>query len=122
MIEFGAIPMRVGDSIVGAGGDEELKFTIRVARSWCAEDMVIKGEAAFETACHVRIVLLPAAPFAGGRNAWKVITSRQTFEQDIRQRRGRFADGTAWMLVFFEQDYRAAQPVGNHGQQAVAKA
>ena len=105
-----------------AGSDEELKLTIRVARSWCAEDMVIKGEAAFETACHVRIVLLPAAPFAEGRNTWKVITSRQTFEQDIRQRRGRFADGKAWMLVFFEQDYRAAQPVSNHGQQAAAKA
>ena len=83
---------------------------------------MIKGEAAFEAACHVRIGLLPTAPFGERRNTWQVITSRQTFQQDIGQRRGRFADGKAWVLVFFEQDYRAPQLVSNHGKQAAAKA
>jgi len=79
----------------------------RIARAGCAENVVIKREAAFEAARHVRIGPLPAAPFGQRRNAGQVITRRQTFQQDVGQRRRRFADGKARVLVFFEQNYRA---------------
>ena len=97
-------------------------LTVRVTHARCAKDVVIESEAAFEAACHVRIFLLPTPPFGKWRNARQVVASRQIFQQNVGQRRGRFADGEARVLVFFEQDYRVAQLVSNHGEQAAAKA
>src|ERR1700676_2414275 len=93
-----------------------------IVSSWRAEGVVIEGEAALEAACYVRIGLLPTAPFGKWRNAGQVITSRQTLQQNVGQWRGRFADGKAWVLVFFKQNYRPSQTVSNHGKQAAAKA
>src|SRR5450432_2598046 len=49
-IDVGAIPVRVGDRVVRAGGDEELAQVLRVWRGWRAETVVIKREAALESA------------------------------------------------------------------------
>ena len=122
MIYFGAIPVRVGDSIMRAGSDQQLTLMIRISSSRRAKRVVIERESAFEAACHMRIALLPATPFRQWRNFWQVITNRQTLQQDVGQRRGRFTDGKTRMLIFFQQNYRAPQLVSNHGQQAAAKA
>ena len=68
-IDIGAIPVRIGDPIVGAGGNEQLIAATRISSGALAGLMVIKGEAAFESAVEVRIRLLPGAPFGEWEDA-----------------------------------------------------
>src|SRR2546427_5963268 len=62
VIEIRAIPMRVRDLIARTGGDEQLVAPFRIVEEWLLKLMMVKGEAALQSAGDLRIGLLPAPP------------------------------------------------------------
>ena len=92
-IEIGPIPMRVGDVVVGTGGDQQLPGVIRVVRESLVESMEEEREPALEAAGDVRMRPLPRAPLRERADLRQVVAIGELFEQQIGQRRRRFADG-----------------------------
>src|SRR5258708_9938320 len=88
MVEVRPIPMRVGDSIVGTGGDEELAgvFGAIEPRGICG--VVQKGKPALQSAGDVRIGLLPCSPFGQWQQSRQPVTAGELVGEQIRQRGG----------------------------------
>ncbi len=63
VIEVGAIPVRVANLVVRAGGHHQLPRMRLVIRERLAGAMEIEGEAAFEAAADVWSRSLPCSPF-----------------------------------------------------------
>src|SRR5579862_6850392 len=97
MVEVWAVPMGIGDFVLRAGADQEMLLTLRVGRERAVEIVVIKGEAALESAGEVRKLFLPRPPFAQRTDKREVVIRRDFLQQQIGQRRGRFPDGKTGM-------------------------
>src|SRR5262249_32099751 len=83
VIEVGAIPVRVGDFIVGARGDEELVAALRVAGKGRAGSMAVKSEPAFQTDGKLGMRTPPAPPCAQGANFFQTVPITELLEQEI---------------------------------------
>src|ERR1700723_26731 len=66
MVETGAVPVRVGDGVVGTGSHEKLAVVLGVGwnrRAGIAEVVVVESKAALQTAGDFRVSALPGSPF-----------------------------------------------------------
>ena len=97
MIEARSIPVRIRNLIARAGSDQQLVPPFGITCKRLSEPMMVEGKAAFEAAGNVWIGSLPASPLRQRQQSRQIVTPRQLFEQEVRQRRRRFADGKARM-------------------------
>ena len=86
LIEVRAIPVRIGDRVMGTGGDEQLPVVIVAVGKLTPRLMKEKREAAFEAAPDTGTKLLPWPPLAERAKLRQVVTYRQLLEQKICQR------------------------------------
>src|SRR5579875_401272 len=121
MIEVGAVPVRVGDAVVRAGGDEELMGAI--GRKWCGvvEVVLIEREAALEPAGYRGMSLLPRSPFAEWPNGGQIVACGEFFQQQIGKGRCGFADYDARVPAALDENDGVAEAVGDHGEQRAAE-
>ena len=83
LVELGAIPVRVRYRILWAGCNQELVAVVRIRIKKLPFDVMIKAEAAFESAGNRSVVLLPTAPFCEGFQGGKIIALGQAVQQKV---------------------------------------
>ena len=117
-IDIRPIPMRIGDGIPRARRHQQLVVALRLTPGL----VMIKSEAALESASQLGVGFPPRPPLTQRQESRQVVTGRQLFEQKVRQRRGRLADGESRMFAALQQDDRFAQAPRDHGEQRTGKA
>jgi hypothetical protein len=116
-VKIGAVPVRVRAAIVGRRGHEQLSRVRGVVGKFLSRRVMVKREAAFQTAGKLRIRLLPRSPFRERTQAGQIVAVSKLLDQKVGDRRGGFTDGEAGMPALFQQHHRASQPPRDHGEQ-----
>ena len=106
--------MGVRDLIGGAGADEQLAAMACVCGKRAVEFVMVKGEPAFEAAGDPGQFPLPWSPFTERSEKGELVFLRNLFQEQARQRRGRFANGKARMPATFDQGSRPAEALADH--------
>ena len=117
VIEVRPVPMRVADLVVRARGDQQLARMVAIVRESFAGTMEQEGEPAFETAGDLRALPLPGAPLRERPDARQIVAIGDLLDQQVGERRGRFADGEPGMTsALDERDAHPATPQRQRGQ------
>ena len=64
LIEFGPVPMSVGDPVMRTGGDKQLILPVRIILIRLAQRVVIKSKTSLQPASHMGISSLPRPPLS----------------------------------------------------------
>ncbi len=114
--------MSVSDFIIWACGDHQLIGPV-VSDAILFPSFVPEiRETAFQAADYVGIMALPRAVCRQWNQSWQIVTFGQLFNDQIHERRGRFADRKARMRAAFDEDHRQPEAPRDHCQQRRAEA
>jgi hypothetical protein len=108
VVDIGAQPMRVRQFVARARRHEQLRRSSAVGVVRSTVPVLEIGEAALQTAAHVRICALPRAVCGDRPQPRQVVAIRELFEEDARERRCRLTDREPRMPPALHQ--RDAQP------------
>jgi hypothetical protein len=115
LVEIRPIPMRVGDLVVRTCRDEQLALVPLAVYERLVETMEEEGEAAFQPDPDVGVGPLPRSPFRECPDSRQMVSIGKLFQQEIGERRGRFANGEPGMPPRVPPappgDFAAAAPV-----------
>ena len=103
VVEVGPIPVRVADVIVRARCHQQLPRMLAIVRERLAEAVEVEREPALEAAADIRARSLPRAPFREHADLRQVVAVGELLDQQVGQRRRRFADGEARMASALDQ-------------------
>src|ERR1700744_715425 len=113
LIEIGAIPVGVGNGVVRAGGYQQLaSMLVGPCLAGRMQRMMVKSEAALESAGDFGMSLLPRTPFAERPDRVQVIAIAQLLEQEIGEGGSRFSNDHARMGAALDQRDRVAEAAG----------
>ena len=121
-VEIRAVPVRVGDLVVRARGDEELVLPVRGVRERPSLRAVEEAEPALQAAAHLRVCAPPGAPLRERQEAGKRIARGELLEQEVRERRRGLADREARMRAFFEKKDGEAEPSRHEREERAGEA
>ena len=85
MIEFGAIPVHVGDFVVRAGGDQQLVPVFGIEGRRAAQQMMMKRKSSLEPAGNLGMRALPASPLGQRLEHWQIVANAQLFKKEVCQ-------------------------------------
>ena len=103
-VEVGAIPVGVGNLVVGARRDEELVAPVCVAAKALSALVRVEREAALQATPDFRVAALPRPPRGQGPDARQVVALRELLEQEVGERRGGLSNREARMRSPFDED------------------
>ena len=83
VVEVGAKPVRVGDFIARAGGNEELTTALLIVAERLTKRVVKKGKPALEAAADFRVFALPLTPTAKRQKLRKIVFLSKLLQQQI---------------------------------------
>ncbi len=121
-VKTGAIPMGIGEDIVGAGGHHEDGLWVGGVEKRLVPLVVIKSKTAFEPHRQIGVFPLPASPFGECHERRQVVPVTQFLQEEVRQWGAGLANGKARMTSTFHEDCPQAQATGDHGQNSPTKA
>ena len=87
-IEVRAVPVGIGDAIIGRSGDEQLLAVCVVIAEFAARLVMEEREAAFQSAGDFGMRGLPRSPFRERANRREIVAVAKFFEDQVRERRG----------------------------------
>ena len=117
VIEVRTIPVRVGDGVVGARGDEQLPRVRVVVGEWPSSLVLEEAEASLAAAGDVRIRILPGAPLRERTQTRQVVAIREFLDEQPCERGRGLADGKPRMATAFEQCHAHPALPQHQGQQ-----
>ena len=109
-IEIRTVPVRVRDRVMRARGDEQLPRMRIVVSEALAGTWKQNVKPRLRPAATSGPGLLPRAPLREDAHARQVVLVCNLLEQQVRQRRGRFADGEARVTSALEERDALAAP------------
>src|SRR6185503_8924857 len=122
MIHIGTQPVGIGDCVVRARGDEQSFRVVSAVAEWLVGMVPVEGEAALESASHIRMVREPATMGGQVPAICQAISPRETLQREIRQWCGRLPDGEAWMSTALEQHHMVAEYGEHSGEEGSGEA
>ena len=121
MIEVGAVPVRIGDIVVGAGGDEKLFVPGGRCVSGIVEVVMVEGKAALQAAGDPGISPLPGSPLRERPHGRQIVTITELFEKQVGEWRGGFSDDDAGVCSLLDHDDGEAEAARDHGEEGAGE-
>src|SRR5262249_17079616 len=109
LVEVRPVPMRIGDFVARARGDEELIRAVLARGESLAEPVAIERESSLEAAADLGMGALPASPGCQRSEAGQGVALAQRFQQEVRERGGGLTDREPRVGAALQQEDRFPQ-------------